>query len=501
MAAGLALFVIALLRTAWVSDDAYISFRSVANFVDGAGLRWNATERVQAFTHPLWLFVVSLPYAITREPYYTSIAVSILFSVTAAALLCFRIASTPARAALGITVLVFSKAFVDYSTSGLENALSHALLGVVLTGFWTADSLRAHRTAALAAGLLVVNRADLALLVAPIVLFPLRGGALSFPRRLLWFASPAAAWAVFSLIYFGVPVPNTAFAKLATGISRSESLAQGWHYFGDSFERDPLTLVILTAGVGVGAVAPAARRAGAGIVLYLAYVLWIGGDFMSGRFFSAPLYVATAATVRYVPVSGRLAWVPAAAVLAGGLLAPSPPILSDGYYSVPDVPPHGIADERGVYYQTTGLLRRRREWQPPKVELYERYRFAVERGRRAITSDHIGMQGYLAGRSIHIIDLLALADPLLARLPAERPWRVGHYPRTLPAGYFDSVNEDRNRIVDPDLAKYYDQLRLLTREPIWSIRRFEAIVAMNVGRFEPLIAAYVSRSRAAVTAK
>jgi arabinofuranosyltransferase len=30
---------------------------------------------------------------------------------------------------------------------------------------------------------------------------------------------PAAAWTLFALAYFGFPFPNTAYAKLATGIS------------------------------------------------------------------------------------------------------------------------------------------------------------------------------------------------------------------------------------------------------------------------------------------
>jgi arabinofuranosyltransferase len=69
-----------------------------------------------------------------------------------------------------------------------------------------------------------------------------------------------------------------------------------------------------------------------------------------------------------------------------------------------------------------------------------------------------------------------------------------------PPGYFDSVNENRNRIADPDLARYYDQIRLLTREPIWSARRFRAIVTMNTGGFDRLLEAYVARATSAQAA-
>ena len=82
-AALLGLFTILLLRTAWMCDDAYITLRTVDNFVEGYGLRWNVAERVQAFTHPLWLLLLSVPYYFTREGYLTPLAVSVLLSLSA----------------------------------------------------------------------------------------------------------------------------------------------------------------------------------------------------------------------------------------------------------------------------------------------------------------------------------------------------------------------------------------------------------------------------------
>ncbi|MBN1250426.1 MAG: hypothetical protein JXC32_22370, partial [Anaerolineae bacterium] len=69
-----------VVRNAWLSDDAYITFRTVDNFVHGYGLTWNVAERVQVYTHPLWMFLLSGVYAITREITITSQVVSILVS-------------------------------------------------------------------------------------------------------------------------------------------------------------------------------------------------------------------------------------------------------------------------------------------------------------------------------------------------------------------------------------------------------------------------------------
>jgi hypothetical protein len=51
----------------------------------------------------------------------------------------------------------------------------------------------------------------------------------------------------------------------------------------------------------------------------------------------------------------------------------------------------------------------------------------------------VGLLGYYAGPGVHIVDPMALTDPLLARLPADKPWRIGHFRRQLPPGYVDRL--------------------------------------------------------------
>src|SRR5262245_46425732 len=130
----LSLFGLVLVRTAWVGDDAYFTFRTIDNFVHGYGLRWNVAERVQTYTHPLWMAVVAVFYAVTGEPYFTSIAIEIALTLLTVWQL-IRLAPSVWSAALGLTVLVCSRAFVDYSTSGLENALTNLLLVVFLRNY------------------------------------------------------------------------------------------------------------------------------------------------------------------------------------------------------------------------------------------------------------------------------------------------------------------------------------------------------------------------------
>ena len=75
-------------------------------------------------------------------------------------------------------------------------------------------------------------------------------------------------------------------------------------------------------------------------------------------------------------------------------------------------------------------------------------------------------------------------DPLLARLPAGR-WRIGHFERPLPDGYWESLDADRNLIRDPAVHELYDVIRTVTRGPLWSLERWRAILVLNMNYPEP----------------
>lgn len=110
---GAVVYAAVLIRTAWVCDDAYITLRTVDNFVNGFGLTWNSAERVQAFTHPLWLLILTAGYALTRESYLTTTVLSILVSLLAFTLVGGRIAREWWGSLIGMSILLFSKSFID----------------------------------------------------------------------------------------------------------------------------------------------------------------------------------------------------------------------------------------------------------------------------------------------------------------------------------------------------------------------------------------------------
>jgi hypothetical protein len=94
----------------------------------------------------------------------------------------------------------------------------------------------------------------------------------------------------------------------------------------------------------------------------------------------------------------------------------------------------------------------------------------------------VGAAGFQAGANGHILDPL-LCDPLLTRLPARNPakWRIGHVLRRVPEGYYETLATETNRLHHPGLAAYYDALQALTKAPVWSRARLDALWQMATG--------------------
>ena len=494
VALAAALYV--LLRTAWYSDDAYITFRAVENFVAGFGPRWNPDERVQAFTHALWFFVVSAVRAASGELYYSVYGLSIGLTLAAITVVIQRVAASAWHGVYAAAALLSSRAFIDYSTSGLENPLTNLLLAAFVLVYLAPGLNRAAPRLAWLSGLaalLMTNRLDTGLLVLPVVAVEAwHIGWRSFPSLCVGFL-PLVAWETFSLIYYGFPVPNTVYAKLPPNLALRDFLPQGALYFRDSLTNDPVTLPVMAAAI-VGPLLVGPRRLwpfSVGLAISLVWVLRVGGDFMSGRFFASPFLMAVAVSSRIGNPGRRLVPLLAAvAVSALGFMSPYPPLLANGSFDGRVEPPSGITDERRWYYQNSGLLRDKNLDAPLSTRRQEHVRRALVRGLRVTTTTAIGFAGYFAGRQLHIVDPVALADPLLSRLPTAVPWRIGHFQREVPAGYMDTLGTGRNVIADPGVAMFYDQLALVTRGPLWTRDRWAAIVRMNLGRLSYLLEGY-----------
>jgi arabinofuranosyltransferase len=491
-----------VLSRAWIADDAFITYRVIDNLLAGHGLRWNVDERVQVFTHPLWALLHVPLYALSGSLPFTSLAL---------AAVCMGLAGVLAWRAVGVrrdcfllafvVPLAASRAFADHAVSGLETPL--AALCLALFAALALRPVRDGRSSwlgiGLAASLVATTRLDALLLVLPcLALLALRErGRLAWGRLVLG-VLPLVAWELWSLLYYGFAFPNTKYAKLDTGIPVAALALQGSHYALDLLRRDPASAGLLLLALGLclrRALSPRLRvepaalvwiGLGLGIAASVGWVIAIGGDFMSGRFFAPAVFLAVLLVAYELRESPRSATGVAAAVVLASLASAAMRPLD------PDAGWHGIADERRVFERTTSLF-----WRPgirdgaperhPWSQDGARARaHARERGRALVRVRGAGgMLGFAAGPDVIVIDDFGLGDALLARLPVQDPrrWRIGHFRRSLPAGYLHARETGDSGRMSPELRRYWEALRLVVSGPLLDPDRLLAIARFQLGSY------------------
>jgi arabinofuranosyltransferase len=489
-----------LLGTAWICDDAFITLRVIDNFVDGFGLRYNVIERVQVFTHPLWFWFLTPFYALTREAMVTTMLVSVVVSLGAMWLIATRIAKNIEYGCLIVLVALASRSISYFSTSGLETPLTFFLLALLVWQLYRSDEAGQPGKAWVAAGiagLLLLNRLDLAVLLGPVLaylLFRTRGG--DRVKVAVAAVFPALAWMVFSIIYYGALFPNTAYAKLGTGFNTVTLILRWLVYAKDFVLTDPLLALIIVKVVfdTLRSRDWLTRLLGVGIVLYVAYTIVIGGDFMSGRFFTPPGFLAVCLLAR-APVPQWLtdrAKLFALIVCAGVLAALLAMRVTEKPY--PSFPANGITDERRYYYLNNGLLPVLKIWLATGTEPVHpwgqrglEFKYEAQRIGRPIVlvlgNSNAGMAGYYAGPEVHNVDKYALTDAFLARLPAVPNSRIGHYERILPPGYAETALNAAPTTEVAALRPLLDDVTLVTRAPLFEDGRWGAIWRLLSGHY------------------
>ncbi len=523
-----------VLSHAWFSDDAYFSFRSIDNFVNGYGLTWNVQERVQGYTHPLWVLLLSVFYFFTREIYLTTIFVSLALTLGLAWLIIYKLAATRWQGLAAVGLVCLSTAFIDYSTSGLENPLSHLLFSIFVFLYLRGqDTGKRLLWLALVAALAAVNRLDTLLLYLPALLYSLwqQADRRRVGAQVALGLAPLVAWEIFSVIYYGFPFPNTFYAKAQNYVPLAQELWAGINYFLFTLIFDPVTWLIIIAGLAIVLWGRQAKGSAVaiGILLYLAYVLLIGGDFMGGRFLSlAYLGASILLLVTVFPkLSLRKHWALFPALILVSLFGSSPPyfLYAKGFETARW---NGVVDERMVYYTTNfvriedihafnadpnhNLLNQaaylaRSLWRGTAFRLEadhdwidegRQLRSRAEReGKLYLPQGANGFTGYYAGPDVYIVHGLALTDGLLARLPPiyNPNWRSGHFMRLIPAGYLELEAGAQAHLEDAALDAYYQKIRLLTQGALFSAERWATIWVLNTRDFADLVPSQITRFR------
>jgi arabinofuranosyltransferase len=400
-------------------------------------------------------------------------------------------------------VLTWSRAFIDFSSSGLENPLAYLCASWFLVSWIRlVDRFeqRDLRAVFASAALLCLTRYDYVVLVAPSLAWAawLSRKGKGLWRAVLTFAAIVLPWLAFSLVYYGTFLPNAFYAKLTTAIPSHELMGFGLQYLIALIKYDPAS--VLTIALALGLTASCRDRASwlhvlVGIVGYLGYTVRAGGDFMVGRFISVPVFLCAGLICRSLITYEKKRSSGMFIGLGIGLLATAPclPILNN-YFSPKSMRAAGkkteivarVNDEKNAYLGERGLFSGHKgfaSWLIGKAKSWSSPHDKSAHRIIQIDCGGLGWLGFEYGPDADVHDTCALADPFISKLPLfevgqnrrRLPWGPGHFTRSVPEGYQESLASGRNAISDPILAQVYDSTQLIVYGALFDPRRWQAI--------------------------
>lgn len=429
-------------------DDSFINYRIVRQFQAGNGPVFNAGERVEAFTSPLWLTGLiagdaALPFELEWIGMVGGMlagAVGLVFAALGARHLHRVVTDGDATDAnvlvpLGALVLAVFPPIYRLIATGLEDGLSIAWLGasVWILGRWSTSGKRFGLPSAFLIGLGVLVRPDLAPFCALFLVAVLIGDRGNGWRRGAAIVASAVALPVTTEVlrmgYFGVLTPNTAIAKSAH-LSR---WGRGWDYLLDTMNPYwfwiPMVIIVVAGYVPLLRLLRTPNRSlrdlrrglvaaafAVGALSCTLYIVRMGGDYMQTRLLLpaifglvAPMTFVNWRIRRRFDVGVALAGIALVWLLVCGLILRTP------------------ADDRAAMFEpqnavTLADFAAARPGPiapdtPPGSVVYSSTRlpYASARGATPIIIDlGVGKLGFAIDDDVYLLDGLGLANPISA---------------------------------------------------------------------------------------
>jgi len=464
LAAPLVLIAVVAWAHRWMFDDGFIYLRVVRQIRVGHGPVFNAGERVEAFTSPLWVAVLSVADLVAPVRLeWIAVGLGIVCSVLGGALAIAGAArltrlDAPRGFLVPVGIVVFAAVLPVwyFETSGLETGLVFAWLGActwILANWAQREEGRLSRFGLAVIGLGWLVRPELvvdSVVFVAVVLISTRRQT-TLPARLrvvVWATALPFAYQVFRMGYYGVTVSNTAIAKEGSRVR----FDAGWAYLQDFVHPYWLWIpvVILVAGVYaplairllrarhtraawvLAAFVLAAMANAAGVVAY-------GGDYLHARLllpalfaFCAPIAVVPA-TARYVASLGALGWSLVCLVALRPAETRERFVIRDGVtFVLPRASGRVTLTDEGVE------LTKLRELFTGHAVYSNRSGFGKQNVNRVrppfaagvplptVVTGAIGALGYALGPDVNILDVNGLGDPPTAHLALARRGQTGH---------------------------------------------------------------------------
>ncbi len=304
-AAFLVAVVILLLHShlyAFLTDDAFISFRYARNLAHGDGLIFNpGGDRVEGYTNFLWVIILAGLTLLGIPPHRAanplSLAATIALMVVVFRFGCRRLGPASPLCLVAPFLLAINRSFAVWSTSGLETRLFELLAIAGVLGFVESLTREPEARGIGPASLLALaglTRPDGALVAltafAATSAIAIRRAGIR--RNLGWITRsgavivlPLAAHLAFRLAYYGDIVPNTYYAKVG-----GETWWSMGFLYASTFALEYgllLWVPLIAAGIVLSARRDAASDlwviACAVLIPHLLYIMAIGGDHFEWR--------------------------------------------------------------------------------------------------------------------------------------------------------------------------------------------------------------------------
>ncbi len=316
----------------FVTDDAYISFVYSRNLAEHGELAFNLGAPVEGYTNFLWTVLLAVgmllgvPPELSSRVLGTGFAIGVLFlafRLTERLLADRKPGADPAAPAVGWAylppmLLACSSGFACWSSGGLESQLFTFLVLYAIDAYVAADAPGQGgrlKGVGIALALAAMTRPE-GLIVTALIGVHRLAINLGRDRRLkpsvdeliclgafltLW-----APWFAWRWSYYGWPFPNTYYVKAAgeTTAAYDQAMREaGLHYVWVWLTQTRLIWAAPLVALGLLWARPRERRFGFTslaaplLVVYLAYVVSVGGDFMGLHRFILPLYVIAAIAV------------------------------------------------------------------------------------------------------------------------------------------------------------------------------------------------------------
>jgi len=275
----------------FIQDDAYISYRYVANLLNGHGLVFNIGERVEGITNFGWVIYMAL-WGFLHEGYILASRLTGLLFGAGIIGLTFAITRRVVDednnwyAALATLLVGANMSLAYWSPAGLETA-AFAFMAMLSLYFYLTRNWLLIWTLTLAVWL----RPEGALVTGLLILVEVIG-----TRRLPRFTGLCALVALvlslpfvgFKLAYYGSILPNPFYAK--TGF-RIENFVSGFEYVWEFLKHYGFFgLTLLAPLLLYKRLSASARVVWLFAVLYTLYIALVGGDVLKVHRFFLPLF-------------------------------------------------------------------------------------------------------------------------------------------------------------------------------------------------------------------